>query len=355
VASYESAVVRLLTETSATAGLGVLVGPRAVVTCAHVVNTALGRDQREQARPSPSAEMLVRFPLVKGGAVRTATVVAWVPPAPAGAGGGDVAGLTLNEEAPPWAAQARFSAEPGTPGERLRVFGFPGMPPRSDGAWVDLDLKGPVGRQLIQVESLGDQTIKAQPGFSGSPVWSDLRGLVVGLLHATAFADESARDAYLIPPAAVAEAWEDQFDYLLVPPNPYRGLEPFTAEHAEAFFGRDTEIENLHERVTAQPVTVVVGPSGVGKSSLVQAGLIPRLRRSEPWAIALTRPGRDPWYRIASSLLLAQRDPASAMEASSALSRDEVEQVINRIRAEGLDPAARFLRSQDRPLLIVVD
>jgi hypothetical protein len=40
----------------------------------------------------------------------------------------------------------------------------------------------------------------------------------------------------------VAEAWEDQFDYLLVPPNPYPGLEPFTADQAEVFFGRNDDI-----------------------------------------------------------------------------------------------------------------
>ena len=39
------------------------------------------------------------------------------------------------------------------------------------------------------------------------------------------------------------------FDYLLVPENPYRALEPFTAEHAAVFFGRDADIEALTGRV----------------------------------------------------------------------------------------------------------
>ena len=52
------------------------------------------------------------------------------------------------------------------------------------------------------------------------------------MLQAAPFADEPERDAYLLPPLAIAQAWEEQFDYLLVPENPYRGLEPFTAEHA---------------------------------------------------------------------------------------------------------------------------
>ncbi len=69
------------------------------------------------------------------------------------AGGGDVAGLVLTEEAPDGAAPARFAAATPEPGTRLRVFGYPGSPARENGMWVDVDLKGEVGGQLIQVES----------------------------------------------------------------------------------------------------------------------------------------------------------------------------------------------------------
>ena len=125
------------------------------------------------------------------------------------------------------------------------MFGYPGNPSRETGVWVDVDLKGKVGGQLIQVESRSDQTVKAQPGFSGSPVWDHSKGEAAGLLQAAPFADEPERDAYLLPPLAVAQAWEQQFDYLLVPENPYRGLEPFSAEHAAVFFGRDADIAAL--------------------------------------------------------------------------------------------------------------
>jgi Trypsin-like peptidase domain len=169
----ETAVVRIVGWAAhrPTAGLGVLVAGRAVVTCAHVVNTALGRDQREQAQPEATVQ--VEFPLLPRAPVRTARVACWAPPSLVGAGGGDVAGLALNEDAPTGAAPARLAATAVAPGARLRVFGYPGTPPRDTGAWVDLDLKGEVGGQLIQVESRGDQTIKAQPGYSGSPsFWS---------------------------------------------------------------------------------------------------------------------------------------------------------------------------------------
>jgi hypothetical protein len=273
VGGYETAVVRLVVWTAgrrAITGMGVLVGPRQVVTCAQVVNLSLGRDQREQARPDPSAVVQVEFPLLPGAPVRTAWVQEWVPPQ-ANDGDGDVAGLVLSEDAPIGATPARFKVEAGNPGERLRVFGYPDAPAGEHGVWVDVDLGGDVSAQLIHVESHSDQAIKGQPGYSGSPMWQDSTGTVVGLLYVTPFVDGPTPGAFLLPADIVAEAWEAPFDYLPAPGNPYRGLETFTADHAEVFFGRDRDIELLTARVTARPVVVVVGPSGVGKSSLVQA------------------------------------------------------------------------------------
>jgi hypothetical protein len=65
VTEYQSAIVRLCGTSAGrpTAGLGLLVHSEKVVTCAHVVNTALGRNQREQEPPGESVQILVEFPL----------------------------------------------------------------------------------------------------------------------------------------------------------------------------------------------------------------------------------------------------------------------------------------------------
>ena len=68
---------------------------------------------------------------------------------------------------------------------------------------------------------------------------------------------------------------------------PYPGLESFEAHHAGVYFGRDTEIGKLREELTkmangtAPRFLYVVGASGSGKSSLVKAGLLPRLDQKE--------------------------------------------------------------------------
>ncbi|MFF7446002.1 MULTISPECIES: helix-turn-helix domain-containing protein [unclassified Streptomyces] len=81
-------------------------------------------------------------------------------------------------------------------------------------------------------------------------------------------------------------------------PSPYRGLARFEAGDAELFFGRDEVTDGLVRAVTQHRVSAVFGPSGSGKSSLLRAGLIPRLRSLEgpdrPAAVRILTPGEHP-------------------------------------------------------------
>ena len=79
-------VVRILRSDGEVAGVGTLVGDRRILTCAHVVNVALGAEPLAQARPD--GEVLVDFPLVAPGMEPLAARVgAWVAPPRPGAGG----------------------------------------------------------------------------------------------------------------------------------------------------------------------------------------------------------------------------------------------------------------------------
>ncbi len=60
--------------------------------------------------------------------------------------------------------------------------------------------------------------------------------------------------------------------------RPWLGLLPFSEAAQRYFFGRDQEIRDGFLRVREHPLTVLYGPSGLGKSSLLGAGLIPKLR-----------------------------------------------------------------------------
>ncbi len=63
--------------------------------------------------------------------------------------------------------------------------------------------------------------------------------------------------------------------------NPYRGLQSYDRRNANLFFGRNEQIKQLAAVVEKNPLTVVLGASGTGKSSLVKAGLLPYLQPEE--------------------------------------------------------------------------
>ena len=74
---------------------------------------------------------------------------------------------------------------------------------------------------------------------------------------------------------------------------PYLGLMAYDVDDNEGFFGRDRDIRLSHERLEAQGVLAVLGPSGSGKSSLVRAGIVATLAREGQHCDVLT-PGRNP-------------------------------------------------------------
>ena len=95
--------------------------------------------------------------------------------------------------------------------------------------------------------------------------------------------------------------------------SPFRGLEPFDAGHAAVFFGREAALERAIARLreaeaAGTPFLLLVGASGSGKSSLLRAGLVPRITRPgtipgiDLWHSALVVPAGDPLTRLTEAL-----------------------------------------------------
>ncbi len=90
---------------------------------------------------------------------------------------------------------------------------------------------------------------------------------------------------------------------------PYPGLRPYEFHEASIFFGRDSQIDELLERLAEYRFLAVIGTSGCGKSSLVRAGLMPALesgllpQAGFDWRVAAMRPGHQPMRRLARALL----------------------------------------------------
>ncbi|MEU2390571.1 hypothetical protein [Streptomyces sp. NPDC007369] len=116
---------------------------------------------------------------------------------------------------------------------------------------------------------------------------------------------------------------------------PYVGLAAFRAEDAGLFFGRERLVEDLLATLARHRVVALVGASGAGKSSLLHAGLLPRLRTDAPHtAVRVLTPGPDPVERLEEALA-APREPAAADQL--VLVVDQFEEVFTVCP----DPAAR--------------
>ena len=98
-------------------------------------------------------------------------------------------------------------------------------------------------------------------------------------------------------------------------PNPYVGLRPFFAQDSRTFFGRDEQISELQAILHSARFLPVVGGSGSGKSSLVRAGLIPRIGAGflvgdrDHWTTVICRPGDAPINNFATALAQAMGAP----------------------------------------------
>ena len=130
--------------------------------------------------------------------------------------------------------------------------------------------------------------------------------------------------------------------------NPYKGLAAFTELDAQDFHGRSAVTSELVDAVSTRGLVAVVGPSGVGKSSVVRAGLLPALRGgavegSDTWLIASCVPGSHPFERLATALMTVASNVPHDLEQSL---RSDERSLIKAVE--------RYLPA-DSELLLVID
>jgi WD40 repeat protein len=94
---------------------------------------------------------------------------------------------------------------------------------------------------------------------------------------------------------------------LALPPSPYKGLAAFADSELDAlfFFGREREIEVIAANLIAARLTVLYGPSGVGKTSLLRAGVTQRLRSEGAAIVVFSNWSGDP---VAGLLAAVERE-----------------------------------------------
>jgi eukaryotic-like serine/threonine-protein kinase len=131
----------------------------------------------------------------------------------------------------------------------------------------------------------------------------------------------------------------------VVPAVPYRGLRAFDAEHRAVFFGRDGDVRAVLDRLRTEGFVLVAGDSGVGKSSLVAAGVLP----------ALADGALAPGVRFASVRAVPGRRPVASLAAVLAPVCGVEEAELARRLAAQPSELASLLRRRGAPVAVVVD
>ncbi|MFJ9416378.1 trypsin-like peptidase domain-containing protein [Streptomyces sp. NPDC101227] len=303
-------------------GAGVLVAERLVLTCAHVVNSALGRDRFTQDTPGHGDTVTLRLPHVAAARDLSARVVRemWVPPRARAAGRdpvepgrvpyhGDLAVLELTDAPPEGAEPAPFLQHnyagevialwaSGNPLPTLRAVPRVSAPP-----WIALDVLG--GAQVTE-------------GFSGGPLWDRERQAVVGLVAAVHRPPETAAPGSQPPTMYAISVPAIEAELPALPPSAVptarRGVQQLLTALERVLRGREAVLA-CEERLAARLGRPSAGPAAdldrlVGLAASVRRGLpelLDLVRDYEPPAAAAPydlhpRPSpygtRDDWERL---------------------------------------------------------
>ena len=126
----------------------------------------------------------------------------------------------------------------------------------------------------------------------------------------------------------------------------------FQEKDAEFFFGRETFVDGLVRVVQQQPLVAVIGSSGSGKSSVVLAGLIPKLREAGCWLIESFRPNKQPFYELAAALISLLEPELGKTDKTI-----KAKELAESIRQHGFtaDVSAILKDNPGKRLLLVID
>ena len=293
----EASLVRIFATRGNIVGMGFLASERSILSCAHVITAALSI--AEDTPDMPTTAISLDFPLIAPGSYLSARVSFWQPPRPDG--GGDVAVLQLDDNVPAGAEAVHLVSAEDLWNRTFRAFGFPDG--HDAGVWAPGTLRDRQATGWVQIEQISTTGYRVQQGFSGGPVWDEELDGVVGMVVAEE-RDPTIRAAYMIPTDVLVKACP-LLEQQARSPCPYCGLFAFQEQDASVFFGRETFTDQLVEAVQRQSsFAIILGPSGSGKSSVVFAGLFPRLRKEPTWLLTHLRPGNAPFLALATALLL---------------------------------------------------
>lgn len=246
-------------------GGGLLVDKDHIVTCAHVVNTALAR--RPDDRRIPTSIITVMFPYI-GEVARPCEIAAWHP---VGDPNGDIAVLRLLDGAPVGSRPVDIVVGASLEGHRFMVWGFPQG--RSGQMLAEGRLSRRRGDSRIQIDGLAETGQPVREGFSGAPVWDCVLGGVIGMVQSRD-PDATTRTAFLMPADIIALAWPTLPTRTPLRPGSGNDLVRVAGDRVSAsvefWRNRDLARSKLRQMLlSGTRIISVTGRRGIGKSAIV--------------------------------------------------------------------------------------
>ncbi len=288
-------LVRILRTDGTTTGTGFVISDEGLIaTCSHVVQS-----EESQGRGDPRPDTVDIVFQATGERRQARVEPEWWRPADAE----DVAILRMEDPLPEGVKPLPLGSSAASRGHEFNSRGYRLAEHFPEGLEAGGKIQGHTsykGQTALQL-----LTNQIDQGMSGAPILDLKTRGVVGMVN---FFWETERhvDAWLAFATPIETLRQVCPDLRLSDICPYRGLAAFTEADAELFFGREALVAQLVAHLRRNPrFLAVVGPSGSGKSSVVQAGLFPALRRgempdSETWHVLAFRPGADPWSALSS-------------------------------------------------------
>jgi hypothetical protein len=338
-------------------GAGFVIDDRHIVTCAHVVNAALGRALIAAERPDSVGPVDVRVD--RDWIPVEVTLAEWIPLTDDKRG--DVAVLKMTAGRPDGVGAVPLRRPQQSEDRRFAVQGFP------DGTLIGatgvIRAQLTIGQEWVQLEDDKVPGRAVTEGFSGAPIWDTTLKAVVGIAIAKDARAPAAKIAAMLPVTLLASYWppladllpsrlalDPRFDTYWDPRA--RGVE--TAHLPGTYFtGRRRALTELATWLTSSPdptdnLRVVTGGPGSGKSAVL-ARLVtasdPGYRRRHP--PALDDPLHElPVGAVAVAVHARELDPTQILQALAAGVDCD---------ATDTDELVAALAAHGRPVTLVVD
>ncbi|MDM9583671.1 hypothetical protein [Nostoc sp. GT001] len=152
-------------------------------------------------------------------------------------------------------------------------------------------------------QNVGGQKNQAIGDMSGGTALGTVKGNV-SIIYNYYYRE----DAQVVSVESTTDAADDNLSC------PYRGLFHFSPNDAEFFFGREVCTGELFAATQSCNFIPVLGASGSGKSSIVLAGLVPKLQNEGHWLFTHFRPDSDPFHALALALVPLYTQDLNATE-----------------------------------------